>query len=63
MKRCYGAFEHCKRCVTLVGFSYRTEKQLLRKIKRAKRKGFVYDGVLCPLKECEQLPAYVRTRF
>lgn len=58
----YGSFENGER-VILIGFVYRTEGELIRKIRKAERNGWNYDGVYCPLKQCDFLPSYVDIRY
>lgn len=58
----YGSFENGN-VVSLIGFSFRTERGLKSKFKRAARFGWRYDGVYAPLTEVEELPLHVKIIF
>lgn len=62
VKFAYGAFNNSN-CVTLLGFKYRTEKELERKIRRAQSYGWSYDGCMGEFRETETLPAHVKIVF
>lgn len=57
-KYAYGSFENGERCV-LIGLIYADEIDLKKKIRRAERDGWDYDGVYVPLKEVDDLPGYI----
>lgn len=43
---------------TLIGIWGFSEKQVVRKIKRLKQNGIVYDGVFAPLREVKHFPSH-----
>lgn len=56
-----GSFENGY-TVTMIGFKYKSEKHLAKKLKRAEGYGWFYDG-LSPFRDVEELPEYIKIRF
>lgn len=56
-----GSFENGY-VVTMIGFKYKSEKQLVRKLKGVKGYGWRYDGI-SPFRDVYELPDYIEMRF